>query len=355
MKGTEADGFRVADAHSSASPQALAGAGSRMVTPRTLAFVLGFFALSCGRVLGAEFDDLGPRATGGNGQGGQAGEAASALDDAGVAGVGGKMRDGSTTTTTVGMASSGGTGGTGGGGDGSGGGAGSDAGTGSGGAGSGGGSGGTGGAGGRGGGGTGGDGGSGGLPSVDSPLIDDLEDGNSRLRSPYSGYWYVAVDTVDGDGTVSPEPGDEFSGVTNLDEARGDSERAMHVYGQWDGGWGAALGFSFVTDESAIDASLYSGISFWTRTDAVGTEVKVQLLLTSVSDGADYEYPLSDEVFLSDAWQKVSIDFDAFEQPAWTGDPVQFDPRALYKVQFLFPEGQGAFDFWIDDIWFVPI
>lgn len=190
--------------------------------------------------------------------------------------------------------------------------------------------------------------------NVDPALIDDLEDRNSQLKMPtYDGYWYTAADTMDGDGMVVPAPGDEIEGVTELDEPRDGSAYAMHFSGDWDGGWGAAIGFSFASTDEAIDASSYTGISFWVRTDEAGTEVKLQFLLTGVTDGADYEYLLSDLETLDANWQQMSVHFDDAAQPSWTEDPMSFDPRTLYKIQFQFAEGQGPFDLWIDDIWFL--
>lgn len=200
--------------------------------------------------------------------------------------------------------------------------------------------------------GTGGTGGT--LSDPDPALIDDLEDGNSQLKQPtYNGYWFAAADTSEGEGMIDPQGGDETSGVTRLDEQRGDSTRAMHFSGDWDGGWGAAIGFSLDQYDAAIDASPYSGISFWVRTDVPGTEVKLQILLKTVTDGADYEYLLSDLHTLNADWQQISVLFDDLAQPTWAEDLVTFDPRTLYKIQFQFVEGQGQFDLWIDDIWFI--
>jgi hypothetical protein len=181
-----------------------------------------------------------------------------------------------------------------------------------------------------------------------------MEDGNSQLETPlYRGYWYTAADPT-GDGDLTPEPGMEEA--EDLDPARGDSTRAMHVYGEWTDGddWAAAIGFAFNPGDAPVEASAFSGISFHVKSDEPATDVKVQLMITTVTDDAHFEYELSSLHDLSSSWQKITIHFDeagsVWDQPSWKLQTVAFNPDNLYKVQFQFTE--DPFDLWIDDVRF---
>ncbi len=189
-----------------------------------------------------------------------------------------------------------------------------------------------------------------GTTEVDPLLVDDMEDGNNQLKRPtFDGYWYTAADET-GSGEITPPTDDECT-PTELDPARGDSTQAMHVFGSWSGGddWAATVGFNFDNKETAVDASGYSGISFWVRTDDSGTGVRVQLATTGVEDTGYWEFPLDS---LDGDWQQITLMWDEplLLQPTWAVE-VDFDPETLFKVQFQFDEGD--FDLWIDDIRFV--
>lgn len=203
-------------------------------------------------------------------------------------------------------------------------------------------------------GGTGGTGGSsGGSTSTtsnppDPTLIDDLEDGNNQLKTPtYSGYWFTAVDTT-GDGEITPDPSEKCSPV-DLTTPRGDSNRAMHISGNWADGtdWTAALGFSFDKDETAIDASAYKGIHFYAKT-AITNPIRIQLMISGVMDAGHWERELD----LDADWSEVTLLWDdpGLAQPSWA-DPVDFDPGVLIGVQFQFMD--GTIDLWVDDVTFV--
>lgn len=201
--------------------------------------------------------------------------------------------------------------------------------------------------------GTGGTGGTGGSVAttsnpIDMALIDDLEDGNNQLKTPtYSGYWFTAVDPT-GDGTIVPDP-DEQCKPVNLSTPRGDSNRAMHISGDWADGddWTAALGFNFDKDEAPIDASGYQGIHLFAKT-SISNPIRLQLMVDGVTDSGHWERELD----LDTDWSEVTLLWDdpGLAQPSWA-ETVPFDPSQLVGVQFQFMD--GTIDLWIDDVRFV--
>lgn len=213
--------------------------------------------------------------------------------------------------------------------------------------------------GGSGGGGAGGSGGSGGggtggststtSSTIDVLLIDDLEDGNNQLETPtYSGYWFTTVDES-GAGTVVPEPGGRCD-PEDLAMQRDKSKRAMHVSGTWTDStdWIAALGFALQDDEVPVDASSYSGVTFYARTDNEATAAHLQVMITDVEDDGHFAIELA----LTSEWQQHTVLWDnpLLIQPTWA-DEVDFDPSNLFKFQFQFDS--ESFDLWVDDIRFI--
>jgi len=218
----------------------------------------------------------------------------------------------------------------------------------------------TGGSGGSGSGGVGGSGGSGGSGgtttstgttsvTIDVLLIDDLEDGNNQLETPtYSGYWFTTVDES-GAGSVTPEPGERCD-PEDLETQRDGSKRAMHVAGTWTDStdWIAALGFALQDDEVAVDASSYSGVTFYARTDDPETAAHLQVMITDVKDDGHFAIELA----LTSDWQQHTVLWNnpLLIQPTWA-DEVDFDASNLFKFQFQFDS--EAFDLWVDDIRFI--
>lgn len=199
-------------------------------------------------------------------------------------------------------------------------------------------------------GGTGGSGTGGSVATTSTPstmvLIDDLEDGNDQLETPaYSGYWFTAVDPS-GNWNIVPDPADDCD-PTELDTPRGDSNRAMHVSGNWSNGEWASLGFWFDQDEAAIDGSAYAGIHFFART-SVANPVRILLMIDGVTDSGYHALDLD----LDAAWSEVMLLWDEpdLAQPSWAAE-VPFDPSELLGVQFQFVEGE--IDLWVDDIRFI--
>lgn len=198
-----------------------------------------------------------------------------------------------------------------------------------------------------------GSGGSGGSTTgvtVDPLLIDDLEDGNNQLETPtYSGYWFTTANE-DGDGTVTPDPGDECD-PEELEMARDGSTHAMHVSGSWTGTdleWIAAFGFPLKHDEVPVDASSYAGVTFYAKTDNEDTAARLQVMITDVEDEGHFAIELP----LTSSWEQYTVRWNdqLLMQPTWAAQ-VTFDPANLFKLQFQFDS--DSFDLWVDDIRFI--
>jgi hypothetical protein len=178
-------------------------------------------------------------------------------------------------------------------------------------------------------------------------MIDDLEDGDGQLDPNFTGYWYMAMDETDDGAITAPTNPDAPRGEPGM-PARDGSTTAMHAAGVW-GGWGAALGFSFSTpDTTPIDASSYTGITFWARA-ASARSVRVEVATEATLTNSDH---FGAEKTITTAWQQHQVLWTELDPPPWAlDDPPDWQPEAMLKLQFHFDD--AAFDFWVDDIRFI--
>ncbi len=204
-----------------------------------------------------------------------------------------------------------------------------------------------------------GSGGGGGVTgTIETLLIDDLEDGNHQIAlTGQIGYWYSYND---GTGTQTPAPVDPFAPVTVSPPIDGSSStKAVHV--RWLGmmSWGGGFGAAF-TDDSTVyyDASAYDGVTFWARIES-GSETRVDLILAEQRSlapactvcGHHPTYALT----LTTSWQRFYLPFALFQGDGG-GDPsfVDLDPSGLYGIQFFRGAGH-TIDMWVDDIAFYRV
>jgi hypothetical protein len=192
-----------------------------------------------------------------------------------------------------------------------------------------------------------------GVGSGTDTLIDDFEDGDSRLRvsDRRAGYWVVF-----NDGTAKQEPrlGSAFP-ASRIPGGRGGGHFGLHTIGGKFSKWGAALSVE-LSPRRCYDASAYAGISFWARGKA---QLRVAVKMTQVIaeefggscidgcyDTHGAERPLSAE------WQQYQVRWDELTQRG-SGTALPFDPRSLFALEFGVPAGRPPFDFWIDDVAFI--
>jgi hypothetical protein len=171
-------------------------------------------------------------------------------------------------------------------------------------------------------------------------LIDDLEDGDTHVVSPYPGFWY---DFGDGRGEQSLE-------VVAPHAPRPGSRYALHTVGAGFRDWGAGIGLALGTYTEGIDASAFEAIAFWARVDP-GSEQRVDLhLLNPDRDGDGEPEQFALKLLLTTEWRRYVVSFTSLRR--YRG-PVRLegslDPSQLVHVQFLVLH-PDAFSVWIDDV-----
>lgn len=195
-------------------------------------------------------------------------------------------------------------------------------------------------------------------PAADScearALIDDGEDGDSRVAAVggRGGYLYTFVDS--GGSTVAPR-----GNFTMAAGGANGSARAMRITGRLTVGQDsyAGLGLSFTEPKGAYDAGNWTGISFAARAgaDPVAVRVKVPDRNTDPAGGVCSECynDFGAEVDVTSEWTRYQVAFADLKQLNDWGDPRPdaVDSRALYGVQWQIRRA-GAFELWIDDVTF---
>ena len=194
-----------------------------------------------------------------------------------------------------------------------------------------------------------------GPPVVDPPeearLIEDFEDGDDWILEHEGrvGQWYTFDD---GTGTMTP------SGAFAPSTPGYQSNYAGRVLGSGFTSWGAGIGFDLVNDgaKQTYDASTYLGVTFRARAES---PVTIRLDVTDVNTDPDggvctncFDHHGID-LALSTSWAEYTITWTQLQQLGWGDAQSGVDPTQLYALQFKVGTGI-SFDFWIDDIAFVP-
>lgn len=188
----------------------------------------------------------------------------------------------------------------------------------------------------------------------ESPLIDDLEDGDSRILviDNRDADWYVYQDDSGGSHTLSFE---------STDDPAVDGSGVLHVAGgpfdQYSG-LGLGLRWSETGDERCYyDASHYEGLRFWARGDA-GIRVALQMPEvrpvsmggTCPDDAACYDsHGVNFDI--GPEWTLYEVPFSSVTQSGWGHRVGSFDPSKLFTIEFQFTGG-STYDFWLDDLTF---
>lgn len=193
-----------------------------------------------------------------------------------------------------------------------------------------------------------------GIGSGKDVLIDDFEDGDSRLRvsDKRAGYWLTFND---GTGKQEPRPGSTFA-ANRIPGGRGDSHFGLHSSGGKFSKWGTALSAEF-SPRRCYDASAYAGISFWARGRA---QLRVSVKMTQVI-GEEFGGSCVENCYdthavdrsLSADWQQYHVRWEELAQSG-SGLILPFDAHSLFALEFGVPGGRPPYDFWIDDVSFIP-
>jgi Sulfatase-modifying factor enzyme 1 len=133
---------------------------------------------------------------------------------------------------------------------------------------------------------------------------------------------------------------------------------AAHVNGSRAlGGW-AKLGINMRPGTGLFDASGYHGISFYAKADK---PMEIQVMLAQENNDPSYglcaalktcyNYPRR-AVAVGTTWSRFVVPFDALlSAPLAGGGRVPVTPATIKHFAFVMPV--GAFDFWVDEIYFV--
>ena len=192
-----------------------------------------------------------------------------------------------------------------------------------------------------------------GIGSGNDTLIDDFEDGDSRLRvsDKRAGYWVVF-----NDGTAKQEPrlGSAFP-ASRIPGGRGGGHFGLHTTGGKFSKWGAALSVE-LSPRRCYDASAYAGIAFWARGKAqLRVAVKMTQVIAEEFGGScvdDCYDTHGAERSLTADWQHYQVRWEELTQRG-SGTALPFDPHSLFALEFGVPGGRPPFDFWIDDVTFL--
>jgi hypothetical protein len=186
------------------------------------------------------------------------------------------------------------------------------------------------------------------------PLLDDFEDGDTRipLLEKRAGTWVVFND---GTGSQIPKPGANFV-PERIPGGRGASRFGLHAKGGKFTKWGAVLSTD-LSPRRCYDASAYAGIEFWARGRGF---FRLGVQMTQVV-AEEYGGSCVDKCFdghfaqlgLDKAWQRYRVRWEDLAQRG-IGQAVPFDPHSLIAIQFAVPPEQTPFEFWIDDVAFLP-
>jgi len=187
-----------------------------------------------------------------------------------------------------------------------------------------------------------------------SPLIDDFEDGDAHapMLEHRTGQWTTFND---GTGSELPPPGTPFA-TMRIPGGRGESHFAVHNVGSKFSKWGASLSLT-LNPHHCYDASAYAGIQFWARgRGEIRTVVKVTQIV-SEEFGGSCQHDCFDAhqktIKLSKQFEHVVVRWEDLAQTGF-GEAVPFDPRTLDGIEFSVRPEQTPFDFWIDDVSFLP-
>jgi hypothetical protein len=187
-----------------------------------------------------------------------------------------------------------------------------------------------------------------------TPLIDDFEDRDTRISrlEKRAGSWVVFND---GTGTQTPRAGSSFA-ADSIAGGRGASHFGLHTKGGKFTKWGAVLAVE-LNPRRCYDASVYTGIEFWARGHGrIRVEIEMTQVVAEEFGGSCvencFDAHLTERVLGKD-WQHYEVRWEELAQHG-KGPALQFDPRSLLAIEFAVTAEQTPFDFWIDDVAFLP-
>ncbi len=204
-----------------------------------------------------------------------------------------------------------------------------------------------------------------------------MEDGKSMFKPATvmaaSGYWDFSRDASA--GTVMPTG---TATLVPVDGGANGTAKAMHVTGSNLTGWGAALAAE-LSNGCPFDASKYGGISFYAKGSSTVVEGANKLLVLvgnpefspkSLGGFCDDAAMPADQncyarhrvlISLTTDWKQYTIAWSDLHAPAYLTNGPAFGSNRIRDIVFnasgptpdLMPA--ASFDFWVDELKFVPI
>jgi hypothetical protein len=190
------------------------------------------------------------------------------------------------------------------------------------------------------------------------PRLDDFVDGDPFIVAAdgRNGRWQIS-----NDGTGEQIPAQTSRLRPNLVTFDQTERFVLHSTGSQFTGWGAAVGFDFQRDGSALCAynlALYQGIEFTARgAGEIRIEISVPETL-SVENGGScagkgcdnrHGFPLQ----LSPEWQRYRVNFNQLAQESGWGQPASFTAERVLQLRFR-AIAQPDFDLWLADVRLFP-
>lgn len=192
-------------------------------------------------------------------------------------------------------------------------------------------------------------------------VIEDGEDNDHqvRLAGGRNGYLHTYADDAGTD--IVPVAGSKGGTFAMTEGGANGSMYAARAHGRVGGGdvvFGG-IGLNFVDPKGPYDASHYSGVSFFARSGAGPTKVRLKVPDASTDpDGGICTECFNDfgtTVEFDGAWTQHVVPFATMSQlPDWGSPrPGSVDPSQLYGLQWQVDAPGAEFDIFVDDIMFV--
>jgi len=195
-----------------------------------------------------------------------------------------------------------------------------------------------------------------GIVYAEDGLLDDFEDGNTRLAAVAGrgGYWFKSADSK----------GSEFNpdDMQIVDGGPEHPGKVLHVAGSTSGAsdaWGVLVGANYSSEGKSYDASRYVGISFKAKVGPDSTPAvrfKIGDINTHPDMGVctDCWNHFGKDLALRTEWKEYQVLFTVARQEPYWGNPKpdSITPGALYSFDFTIKPGQ-KFDLWVDDMHFL--
>jgi hypothetical protein len=189
-----------------------------------------------------------------------------------------------------------------------------------------------------------------------TPLIDNLEDGDAAIMPVDSrvGFWLTKNDSTP---TAQQNPPIGAFAPTTL-SAHGGNYSAR-TWGSGFASWALLRAQLQISEagECQYDASRYTGISFWARSGSnFGTPIGVSVATSATvatDKGGSCQLDCFDYHFFTivptTSWMHYQAPWTALKQKGW-GTPAGFNSTKIMYVEFAFTD--TAFDFYVDDLSF---